>query len=43
MRAEGVGDVGFVEQDADASGGGGLFVGPVAEEGGGEFDEAGCG
>lgn len=41
LRAERVGNVGFVEEDADAAGGGGLFVGAVAEEGGGEVDEAG--
>lgn len=40
LRAERVGDVGFVEEDADAAGGGALFVRAVAEEGGGEIDEA---
>jgi len=41
LGGEGVGDVGFVEEDADAAGGGELFVGAGVEEGGGEVDEAG--
>lgn len=43
LGGEGVGYVGFVEEDADAARGGGLFVGACAEEGGGELGEAGLG
>lgn len=43
LGAEGVGDVGFVEEDADAAGGGGCLVRAGAEEVGGELGEAGWG
>ncbi len=41
LGREGVGDVAFVEEDADAARGGELFVWAGVEEGGGEVDEAG--